>query len=600
MKKFSMKKYDSLLKYASLLFVSAGAVSCVGEKEGSVEEKQEEKILTSTQKKQIEEKLEGFVKEYGLTGLSFSIAQKEGSLFEKAYGKATENTEFTTKTLSNLGSVSKLLTGFAVMKLVEEGKLNLDDSLVTYLPDFKPRTWGPDPQKITIRKMLSHTSGISSGSLIKHFSDFTTAPKNRYAGLREVANSLTLNYEVDTVHAYSNLAYGLLALVVENITKQNFDDYVKKSVLEPIGMTSSSFNYQKEFTDFYAMGFSSDQKWAPMTAMDASAAGDFKSSASEMAKFISAVLKSYHGDATGILKPQTLRSMFDLQDTKTKYEFENKQMISWYKIKNPRNSKVEYQAHAGANPPFLASVVLDAEHDVGVSIQINGFQKWADLETLNMEIHHIIHPVDAVEPPLHTSKYPQAEFDLEKFEKISGVYAITGGAGILGKKESQMSFSSPMGIFNLYYHTNEKFSLGMEGEGAPPSWALPEISVEEVDGKYALVQHQYGIKSLFGIKVLDLSIAEDLKPYLGTWEIAEQQEGPVKIKMLKLYEENGGYFMEINGSGKMLLGSRMEISTQSHEFYVQGYGRNMGEGVYPVTKDGKTYLHWAGTLFEKE
>lgn len=103
-----------------------------------------------------------------------------------------------------------------------------------------------------------------------------------------------------------------------------------------------------------------------------------------------------------------------------------------------------------------------------------------------MEIHHILYPVESLEPPLHTSKYPQTEFDIEKFEKISGIYAITGGAGILGKKENQIYFSSPMGTFNLHYHTNEKFSLSMNVEGAP-AFLLQEDPPNPFDKEWFLL-----------------------------------------------------------------------------------------------------------------
>ena len=134
----------------------------------------------------------------------------------------------------HLASLSKVFTAVAVMQMVEKGKLKLDDSLVSFLPDF------PYPE-ITIRELLSHTSGLPD---FREIFELNKEPGSRKGltnadiipALRKYGR---LAAPPGTKWSYSSVGYGLLALVVEKISKLNFQTYVSEFICEPGGMRNT-------------------------------------------------------------------------------------------------------------------------------------------------------------------------------------------------------------------------------------------------------------------------------------------------------------------------------------------------------------------------
>ncbi len=192
-----------------------------------------------------------------IPGAAVAVSDADGTIWTEGFGKAGEEREFAPETVTNIGSVSKLFTGIAVMRLVEEGEVDLDAPLSEYLPEFEPRTRGAEPDDITVRSVLSHHSGLARD----YFADWMVAEsfadvgRRPYAETAALASETAVAYEPYTVWSYSNLGYELLGLVVEAASGEDFNDYVMQEILEPAGMDSSSFVYREEQADGRQLGF---------------------------------------------------------------------------------------------------------------------------------------------------------------------------------------------------------------------------------------------------------------------------------------------------------------------------------------------------------
>ncbi|HAK55861.1 MAG TPA: hypothetical protein DCP38_10330 [Acidobacteria bacterium] len=177
----------------------------------------------------------------GAPGISAAVAVDGEIVFSGGVGYAEldNRTPATGATVWNVGSVSKVMAAVAVMQLVEQGKVGLDDEIRTYVPAF------PDKgTPITLRQILTHTSGI------RHYRDGEFGPH----GLRsmrffddfdEAIQHFTedsLLYEPGTLWLYSSHAYNLLQGVVEQASGLGFEDYMRTHVWEPAGMLGSSFD----------------------------------------------------------------------------------------------------------------------------------------------------------------------------------------------------------------------------------------------------------------------------------------------------------------------------------------------------------------------
>jgi D-alanyl-D-alanine carboxypeptidase len=168
-----------------------------------------------------------------IPGLSLAIVRDSKVDKLAAYGLA--NVELSVaaspQTVFQIQSITKTFTSAAILMLMEQGKLALDDPIGKYL-DGAPDTW----KSITLRNLLSHTSGI------KDFINEPTASLRLDVTEDQVLKATAprpLNFQPGEKYAYSNTNYHLLAMVIRKITGKSFGDYLKERIFTPLGMTNT-------------------------------------------------------------------------------------------------------------------------------------------------------------------------------------------------------------------------------------------------------------------------------------------------------------------------------------------------------------------------
>jgi len=155
------------------------------------------------------------------------VYQGAFGLASRAYGVPNRlNTRF------NLGSMNKMFTSVAIAQLVEAGKLSYEDTVGKVLPDYPNKAVA---EKVTVHQLLTHTSGLSD-----YFND--AYQKMDKSSLREIKDYLPLfvneplKFEPGTSWRYSNAGFMLLGAIVEKVSGENYFDYVRKHIYEPVGM----------------------------------------------------------------------------------------------------------------------------------------------------------------------------------------------------------------------------------------------------------------------------------------------------------------------------------------------------------------------------
>ncbi|MBF0596637.1 serine hydrolase domain-containing protein [Faecalibacter rhinopitheci] len=172
------------------------------------------------------------------------VAKNGKIIFEQYAGLANvgKNTPLTADTPIHIASISKVLTGVAILKLVENNKLKLDDKVQKYLPTFPY-------EETTVRNLLNHRSGLPNYANVlyeKKLEDRANPITNE--GVLEVFanNNVGLVRRVDSGFFYSNTNFVLLALIIEKIQKMPFPQAMKYMVFDPIGMKNTFiFEYDK-------------------------------------------------------------------------------------------------------------------------------------------------------------------------------------------------------------------------------------------------------------------------------------------------------------------------------------------------------------------
>ena len=225
------------------------------------------------------------MKEGGVPGISLAVIRDGKVSWHRNFG--VKNLQFAQpvddSTIFEAASLSKPVFAYAVLKLVEQGKIGLDVPLTTYLPkpyiDNEPRL-----QKITARIVLSHRTG--------------------FPNWRGDGNPLTVHFTPGERFSYSGEGFVYLQRAVEQIEGKPLNEVMNMLVFTPLGMTSSSYVWRPDFDDRSATGHDSDgtpqDLWKPK---EAGAASTLNTTAHDYALFVAAVLNGVG------LKPATLREM---------------------------------------------------------------------------------------------------------------------------------------------------------------------------------------------------------------------------------------------------------------------------------------------------
>jgi len=179
------------------------------------------------------------------------VAKGNTILFEKACGMAdrAQNVPNNVDTKFNLGSIGKTLTAVAVAQLVEQGKLSFDDEIKKYVDGF------PDEiaNKVTIKQLLTHTSGL--GDI------FTPDYMERKDEVETIEAFMSfvlgkpLRFEPGTQHQYSNAGFIVLGHIIEKISGEDYYDYIRKHITEPLGMNDTGFYKKSDQTPNLARGY---------------------------------------------------------------------------------------------------------------------------------------------------------------------------------------------------------------------------------------------------------------------------------------------------------------------------------------------------------
>lgn len=188
--------------------------------------------------------------DFDLTGLSFAMATAGRlncagavGLADEATGRAARST-----TVMRIGSISKPITAMAILKLMEAGRLSLDDRIIDRLADLVPSGGVADQRwtRVTLRNLLQHALGWDraiGGEPIQSSRAISTA-----LGIRGPATSAdvarwmfgqSLHFEPGTRYAYTGVAYAMLALVVERVAGMPYERYTRETLLEPLGIRTS-------------------------------------------------------------------------------------------------------------------------------------------------------------------------------------------------------------------------------------------------------------------------------------------------------------------------------------------------------------------------
>jgi CubicO group peptidase (beta-lactamase class C family) len=333
----------------------------------------------------IDRRIEAAMAQAGLVGVGAAIIIDKQLVWSKGYGFADKQrgVRFTPDTVMNIGSISKTVTGVAMLQAVEQGKLSLDQDINAYLP-FKVANPSFPDEPITLRQLATHTSGISDRWAVYqglyHWGG--DAPEDLCGFLRNYLVPGGRDYSPDNFlpfkpgkhREYSNIAAGLAGCIVERAVGQKLNDYTRERIFAPLKMNRSTWFLSELPAGVHSTLYVAQDEFSipiPTYGVTTYPDGGVRTSVSDLSRLFIALLDDGAYQGARILKPASVAEMLRFQYTPSNKPdnvilAEKNSGLFWSTKFN-----VTRIGHGGSDPGVRTEMLANLSRDVAVILFVN-------------------------------------------------------------------------------------------------------------------------------------------------------------------------------------------------------------------------------------
>lgn len=555
----------------------------------------------SSLKEEFRKEIEKKMKKSKVQGASIALVKGDSIIWTEAFGYADVENEIkaTTETQFRIGSVTKLFTGIAVMQLQEKGKLNIDEPVRNFYPEFNIKSRFGSIDEITPRNVMTHTAGLPCDIM----RGFVSEQPESYKKEIEYLNKEYTIYAPNTVHAYSNPGYNLLGCMVEEVSNTPYKDYIKQNIFKILEMNNSCFN-ESDVTKL-AVAYNRKGELAKEYGIREVPAGEIKSTVLDLSKFISAHLT----DSKRILTQESQNEMMKTQFDKLYEGVFSKIGLTWF-IRESEGFDDIYE-HGGATLYHRAKIAICPEQNLGVVILTNT-STGGSVTSLSTSILKKAIALEHGEKEIaktedkNKNKHKKQELSLEELNKLSGSYALPGAIYEVSTKKNKLTARIQGYRIDMFYVGNDEFLPVLKLMNfIPVKMKTARFSFKEEEGQTIIYQRDTESKGLaiVGQRFEKSDISEKWEQRIGKYKIVNSQPGDHDLFAdMELVKQNDILIFKtvIDFDGKQDM--EMGLGILSDDLaYVLGIGRQGGYSVaVEYDKEGNELLRFSGYLLSKE
>jgi CubicO group peptidase (beta-lactamase class C family) len=495
-----------------------------------------------------------------IPGATLIVADRDEILLEQAFGVTAdpESAAVTPDTIFCIRSISKSVTALAVLMAVQDGTVELDTPIVSYLPEFTINSrFGAQPERqITLRHMLSHWAGFTHDPPVGIDLD-EPGYFERYI---DRISDTWLRFPVGYRHQYSNYGYDLAAYVIQVRTGEPFAEFVRDRVLLPLGMTRSSFDLEHVRTEKdRAVGHDRRGRAVPLRFPEIAAAGLY-SSARDMARYVQFQLNEGIVEGRRLLRKDLMQQYHTIQ-------FANPGQRTGYTLGWIREvvSDTFSLYHEGGGRGFGSHLILYPELGFGAVLLTNreyhGLTAHSGRVVMNGPIANRYGPLKVANARLNRMD-PVADDD-PRVKKILGRYGDSPGVTLEFEKET-LGLRMGNGRFAPVSFYDDGGELVAMYDGTNEARFLPRL--EGRPGSIMFVSRQY---------------SNDNYSYLGFNDSPHDSPGPAKPEWMKYLGE-----YDVLWAGESYAAALVEVRN-GYLYYRDGKCREHQPGLF-FRYDGET------------
>ncbi len=261
------------------------------------------------------EQLPTLLEKYAVPGAAVGVVEDGRVAWSSGYGLAdiASGTPVTDEAVFQVASLSKPVTAWGIMHLVEQGQLDLDAPVEHYLTRWQVPASEFDNKGVTARRLLSHTSGLSVPGYPGFAPDMALpSVEESLQGDSGGVGAVELILKPGSTYEYAGGGYTVLQLLVEELTGETFADYMQQQVLQPLGLENSAFTWTQELRDTTATAYDGTGTPLPNYLFTEQAAAGLYATAPDLARWVAAAMEGPGGakPGRGIIGPASLAEMY--------------------------------------------------------------------------------------------------------------------------------------------------------------------------------------------------------------------------------------------------------------------------------------------------
>ena len=532
-----------------------------------------------------------------ITGMSIALVDNQKVIWQKGFGYADLENEIlaTPETIYRAGSIAKVFTAAAAMQLAEQGKIDIDQPLVTALPEFAIKTRFPSAGPVTPRNMMCHHSGLPSnffqGLFVRNPEAFETVVDS----IKDEHLAFPPNY----VFSYSNLGMALLGATVQKVSGKPFNDYMEHNFFKPMGMQQSSFA-PRAVTKAY-----DHNKPAEVYSLRDMPAANLLSNVIDLSQFLKMNFADGKAAQQQILKPASIQEMLRVQNKDFPLTFNAYVGLGWmmHGMDIPGGGPVAL--HGGSLPDSHSMMAMLPEHKLGVVILSNSATSATSVSKIASNALRLMLEAKTgikqeAKPVVRSlEREPTAEelrFFNGHFDTLVGLAKISTGNG-------KIDADAVGHHFQLVPHEDGLLSVKYKVFGMVPvrvgAFEDIRLSTATVDGRKIIVGRIGNESLMFGEKLNPSSIPETFLQHYGQYEIAGKKDGPLPNHII-LKEDDGLLVGEARFPERPELLLRIGFQPISDtEAITAGLGSGRGDTLRFIHEGNEEWLGFSGFQLRK-
>jgi len=537
-----------------------------------------------------------------VTGMSIAVVDDQRIVWAKGldYADARTKKPALPGTLYRVGSVSKLLNACAVMRLQEQGKLNIDQPLTACLPEFSIRSRFPGAPPITLRTMLTHHSGLP-GDLLR---GFTSRGQTRFTDNVALLKDEYVSYPPNYVWAYSNLAISLLGAAVERVSRQDYVKFTDEQVLAPLGMTHSSFALKPEFESLASHCYDKGKETTDVPIRDIPA-GALWSSVEDLGRLMMMVFENGRAGDAQFLQPSTIDEMLTPQNLNVPLDGSLRMGLGFFLTYGDRDFTYAggVAEHGGDTKFFHSEFIALPNQKLGIIVLTNSLGGSRAARKVASELLKVaVEAKSGLKPPV--SKPAPARtipISAERARSLAGDYGSAVGMIRVRQAGSGLRINLQGLDLALKPLADSSFGLELRLFGlipiALPGMSEATIAFRRINGDDVVAARSRGNEIPIGKRLDRYDLSAVWKARLGRYVLADSTDDVIKVERLSLKLKDGFLLADARVDNEDMSLVCKPLSDSEAVFW--GLGRNMMETVHGFRRDTSEFLRYSGYEFRR-